>query len=366
MGSASLRAQTVGSMLRPVYLRDARQALRRGAISRASFKQIEDRAVDEALALQERAGIDLVTDGEQRRASFLGSLMEATEGLSRNLNITKPWHEDDERVVELSLGLAVTGRLRRLRSIVAEEYAYARARAKKPIKITLPSPMMLLMFWSPELARGFYKDVFDLFVDGAEIIRAEIDELTRMGCGHIQIDAPELAILVDPAARQAVFERNGIDAARVLGEGVELLDSLAGAPGVNFGLHLCRGNNDGRWLSKGGYEAISQQVFTRINHFSTLLLEYDDVRSGSFEPLRDVPRDKMIVLGLVSTKRAATESEEALIARIEEAARHFPREQLALSPQCGFASGIKGNPVDEATEEGKLRLVAQVARRLWG
>src|SRR5215472_2934568 len=154
MGSASLRAQTVGSLLRPVYLRDARQALRRGAISRASFKQIEDRAVDDALALQERAGIDLVTDGEQRRASFLGSLLEATEGLSRNLNITKPWHEDDERVVELSLGLAVTGRLRRLRSIVAEEYAYARARAKKPIKITLPSPMMLLMFWSPELARG--------------------------------------------------------------------------------------------------------------------------------------------------------------------------------------------------------------------
>jgi 5-methyltetrahydropteroyltriglutamate--homocysteine methyltransferase len=365
MGNVSYRAQTIGSMLRPAHLREARQALRHGKICRARFKQIEDRAVDEALALQERAGIDLVTDGEQRRASFLGSLLETTEGLSRNLNVTKPWHEDDERVVELSLGLAVTGKLRRLRSIVAEEYAYARARANRPIKVTLPSPMMLMMFWSPELAREGYKDVFDLFVDGAGIIRAEIDELTRMGCGHIQIDAPELAILVDPAARYAVFERNGIDAARVLGEGVELLNSLADTHDVNFGLHLCRGNNDGRWLSSGGYEAISSQVFPKINHFSTLLLEYDDVRSGSFEPLRDVPRDKMVVLGLISTKHAALESEEMLTARIEEAARYFPREQLALSPQCGFASGIKGNPIDEAAQERKLRLVAEVADRVW-
>lgn len=365
MGSASYRAQTIGSMLRPAFLREARQALRRGATSRARFKQIEDGAVDEALALQERAGIDLVTDGEQRRASFLGSLLEATEGLSRNLNITKPWREDDERVVELSLGLAVTGKLRRLRSIVSEEYAYARARAKRPIKVTLPSPMMLAMFWSLQLAEGSYKDVFDLFADGAGIIRAEINELARMGCGHVQIDAPELAILIDPLARHAVFERNGIDAARILGEGVELLNSLADAPEVNFGLHLCRGNNDGRWLSRGGYEAISKQVFPRINHYSTLLLEYDDMRSGTFEPLRDVPRDKMVVLGLVSTKQAKIESEQMLIARIEEAARHFPRDQLALSPQCGFASGIKGNPIDEAAEERKLRLVAEVAHRVW-
>jgi 5-methyltetrahydropteroyltriglutamate--homocysteine methyltransferase len=365
MGSASYRAQTIGSMLRPAYLRQARQALRRGAISPAPFKQIEDRAVDEALAVQERAGIDLVTDGEQRRASFLGSVLETTEGLTRNLNITKPWH-DDEQVVELSLGLAVTGKLRRLRSLVDEEYAYARARAKRPIKVTLPSPMMLLMFWSPELARGSYSDVFELFLDGAGIIRAEINELTRMGCRNIQIDAPELAILIDPTARQAVFERHGIDAERVLGEGVELLDSLADTADVDFGLHLCRGNNDGRWLSRGGYDAISRQVFPRMKQFSTLLLEYDDVRSGSFEPLKDVPPDKRVVLGLVSTKRPAMESEEILVARIAEAARYFPREQLALSPQCGFASGIRGNPIDEATQEAKLRLVAKVAHRVWG
>jgi 5-methyltetrahydropteroyltriglutamate--homocysteine methyltransferase len=352
-------------MLRPASLRDARQALRRGTISSAAFKRIEDRAVDAALAIQERAGIDLVTDGEQRRASFLGSLLETTEGLTRDLSITKPWHEADERVTELSLGLAVTGKLRRLRSMVCEEYAYARARSTSPIKVTLPSPMMLMMFWAPEFARESYRDVFELFVDGAEVIRAEIAELARIGCEHIQIDAPELAILIDPAAQKTVFERNEIDPARVLGEGVELLNSLADVPAISFGLHLCRGNNDGRWLSKGGYERISKEVFCRANHFATFLLEYDDGRSGGFEPLADIPRDKLVVLGLVSTKRPALESEEMLTARINQAAHYFPREQLALSPQCGFASGIKGNPLDEATEERKLRLVAQVAHRIW-
>jgi len=365
MGTAIYRAQTIGSMLRPAYLHNARRALRQGALRPAAFKQIEDRAVDDALALQERAGIDLVTDGEQRRASFLGSLLEITEGLTRNLSITKPWHQNDEQVSQLSLGLAVTGKLRRLRSMVCEEYSYARARSAKPIKVTLPSPMMLLMFWAPELARGVYNDVFELFADGAEVIRAEIAELARMGCEHIQIDAPELAILVDPSAQKLVFERNGIDPARVLGEGVELLNSLADAPAVTFGLHLCRGNNDGRWLSKGGYEAISKEVFSRANRFAAFLLEYDDSRSGGFEPLADIPRDRIVVLGLVSTKRPVLESAEMLIDRMEQAARYFPLDQLALSPQCGFASGIRGNPLDEAAEERKLRLVAEVAHRVW-
>jgi 5-methyltetrahydropteroyltriglutamate--homocysteine methyltransferase len=365
MATAIYRAQTIGSMLRPASLRDARRALRSGTITSSAFKKIEDGAVDDALAIQERAGIDLVTDGEQRRASFLGSLLETTQGLTRNLSITKPWHEDDEHVAELSLGLAVTGKLRRLRSMVCEEYAYARARSIKPVKVTLPSPMMLLMFWAPEFARANYRDVFELFVDGAEVIRAEIAELARMGCEQIQMDAPELAILIDPAAQKIVFERNGIDTARVLGEGVELLNSLADAPGVSFGLHLCRGNNDGRWLSKGGYEAISKQVFGRTDRFATLLLEYDDARSGGFEPLADIPRDKLVVLGLVSSKHPALESEQTLRARIEEAARYFPRDQLALSPQCGFASGIRGNPLDESSQERKLRLVADVAHHVW-
>jgi 5-methyltetrahydropteroyltriglutamate--homocysteine methyltransferase len=221
-------------MIRPTRLREARRRLRQGAISAADFKRIEDWAVDRALATQERAGIDLVTDGEQRRASFLGSLVETTEGLSRDLSITQPWHEDDQTVVELSLGLAVTDKLRRLRSLVCEEYAYARARTTKPLKVTLPSPLMLSLFWSPTLAGAHYKDAFELFVDGAEVIRAEISELVRMGCEHIQIDAPELAILIDPATRNQVFERHSqrfansdLTAPKLREDGDEEIHSLA-------------------------------------------------------------------------------------------------------------------------------------------
>jgi 5-methyltetrahydropteroyltriglutamate--homocysteine methyltransferase len=364
MSEPLYHSQTIGSMLRPAWLRDARRSVRSGEITAAQFKRIEDRAVNEALALQERAGIELVTDGEQRRASFLGSLVETTEGLTRSLELTKPWHEGDH-VVELSLGLCATGKLRRHRSLVNEELTYARARASRPVKVTLPSPMMLFMFWSPAESRAVYRDPFDLFADGAEVIRAEITELARLGCEYIQIDAPELAILVDPAAQRNVFDKNGIDPARVLGEGVDILNSLADAPGVTFGLHMCRGNNDGRWLSSGGYDAISKEVFHRATRYQEFLLEYDDARSGSFEPLSDIPRDKVVVLGLVSTKKNVLESADELIARIDEAARFFPRNQLALSPQCGFASGIKGNPIDFAMEERKLRLVAEVAQRAW-
>jgi 5-methyltetrahydropteroyltriglutamate--homocysteine methyltransferase len=365
MAHTIYRAQTIGSMLRLAALREARRELRSNAMPTARFKRIEDAAVDEALAAQERAGIDLVTDGEQRRASFLGSLIETTVGLSRDLSLTKPWRADDGDVAELSLGLTVTGKLRRVRSLVGEEYAYARAKALRPLKVALPSPMMLCMFWSARTARDFYRDPLELFADGAEVIRAEIAELARMGCEYIQIDAPELAILVDPAARREVFERNGIDPAKILGEGVDILNSLAAAPGVTFGLHMCRGNNDGRWLSRGGYEAISAEVFRRAGRYDEFLLEYDDPRSGGFEPLADVPRDKVVVLGLVSTKRPVMESIDELIARVDQASRHFPRERMALSPQCGFASGIKGNPIDAAVQDRKLRLVAEAAHRIW-
>jgi 5-methyltetrahydropteroyltriglutamate--homocysteine methyltransferase len=359
------RAQPIGSLLRPAWLRDARRAQRKGEMPAAEFKRIEDRAVDEALALQERAGLDVVNDGEQRRLSFLGSLVETTEGLSRTPGLTKPWHDDDQHVEQLSLGLAVTGKLRRRRSMVGEEFTYARAKAHKPLKVTLPSPLMLLMFWSPEESRAVYSDPFELFIDGAEVIREEIRELARLGCEYVQIDAPELAIMVDPTAQQAVFEANGISAQRVLGEGVEILNGLADTPGMSFGLHMCRGNNDGRWLSQGGYEAISRKVFKRVLRYDTFLLEYDDPRSGSFEPLADIPRDKFVVLGLVSTKKGALEPAGELLSRIDDASRYFPRDQLGLSTQCGFASGIKGNPIDAPTQEKKLRLVAEVAARAW-
>jgi 5-methyltetrahydropteroyltriglutamate--homocysteine methyltransferase len=365
MSSSVYRAEPIGSLLRPAWLVDARKALRRGELSAAGYKKIEDRAVTDAIALQERCGLDVVNDGEQRRLSFLGSLIEITEGLTRTSGLAKPWHEDDGHVEQLTLGLAVTGKLRRRRSLVDEEFTYARARAHAPLKVTLPSPMMLFMFWSPDQSPAVYRDPFELFADGAEIIRDEIRELARLGCEYVQIDAPELAILVDPTARHAVFEANGISPARILSEGVDLLNSLADAPGLRFGLHLCRGNNDGRWLSRGGYESISKEVFRRATRYSRFLLEYDDSRSGGFEPLADVPRDAFVVLGLVSTKKNRLESPDEISARIAEAARFFPHDQIGLSTQCGFASGIKGNPIDPTMQENKLLLVGDLAHRVW-
>ncbi len=366
MNDNLFRAQTIGSMLRPGYLRDARRALRRDELSNAAFKKIEDRAVDEALAIQESAGLDIVADGEQRRMSFLGSLLDSTEGLERTQTLTRPWHSGGQ-VEDLTLGLVVTGKLDRRRSLAAEEFVYLRSRARKPVKVALPSPMMLNMFWSPDQSRQAYRDPFELFADGARIIRSEIDELAGLGCEYIQIDAPELAALVDPTATAALYERNGVAPARMLDEGVAMLNALAGKrPGVRFGLHLCRGNNDGRWLAQGGYDSIARALFQRATNYDEFLLEYDSPRAGGFEPLAEVPRDKAVVLGLVSSKLAELERESDVVARIENAARFFPLERMAVSTQCGFASGIKGNPVSPEVQERKLGLVGAVARRVWG
>jgi 5-methyltetrahydropteroyltriglutamate--homocysteine methyltransferase len=357
------RAETIGSLLRPTYLREAQRSLRSKETTPAQFKQIEDRAVDEAIALQEAAGLDVVTDGEVRRISFIGPLSDVISGLEA-MPVNRRWHEG-ERVVEFKMGLAVTAKVRRRRSLVIEEFAYARRRTTKPLKVTLPSPLMLNMFWSPEHSSKAYSDPFKLFADTVDILREEVRDLATIGCEYIQIDAPELAVLVDPVAQAAIYEKNGISAKRLLCEGVDMINAVAEAPGVTFGLHTCRGNNDGRWLAEGGYEAILKEIVGRATRFQIYLLEYDDPRSGSFAPLADIPNQKTVVLGLVSTKNAELESVEGLVKRIEEAAHHFPREQMALSTQCGFSSGVRGNPISQAVQEAKLRLVAQVAHRVW-
>jgi 5-methyltetrahydropteroyltriglutamate--homocysteine methyltransferase len=172
-------------------------------------------------------------------------------------------------------------------------------------------------------------------------------------------------MLCDPERRQEDFAAVGIDPDRMLTEGIELLDSVAAVPGVVFGLHLCRGNNRGYYVGEGGYEAVARQVFARARNYRLLLLEYDDWRSGSFDALREVPSDKGVVLGLVSTKRSALEDTESIAARIEEAARFCPRERLALSTQCGFGTVWEGNPIPESAQFAKLRLVAEIARQTW-
>jgi 5-methyltetrahydropteroyltriglutamate--homocysteine methyltransferase len=365
------RAEVIGSLLRPSTLLDARRKWQTGELPDDAFKRIEDSAVDQAIAIQEAAGVDVVTDGELRRNTFIGPLTDTVEGLGpvpQVIGAQKLWQESggvSRPTPPQQTPFAVVGKLRRRRSLVAEEFVYLRARAKKQIKATLPSPLMLALLWSPIFSASAYPDPFGLFADAAGILRDEIAELKALGCTYIQIDAPELATLVDPTTRAKAYAEQGISPERLLGEGVDLLNAVADTQGVTFALHLCRGNNAGKWMASGGYDFIAQQVFRRATRYSILALEYDDHRSGDFAPLADVPPDKIVVLGLVSTKSDILESPNQLIARIEEAARYVPRDRLALSTQCGFASVSAGNPIAWATQRAKLELVAEVAHRIW-
>jgi 5-methyltetrahydropteroyltriglutamate--homocysteine methyltransferase len=300
-----------------------------------------------------------------RRAHFTGPVSEVVEGLSQVPADRIGWH-GAKAADEMTYAhrRAVTGKLRRTRSLAEEEFVYLRARARRPVKMTLPSPLMMQTFWSQEHSTAAYSDPFEMFADAAALVREDIAALARLGCTYVQIDAPELATLVDESVR-AWFEGRGISPDRMLAEGVDLLNGLADTPGVRYALHMCRGNRDGHWMAAGGYEAISGQVFRRATRFDTFLLEYDDERSGTFEPLADLPQDRFVVLGLVSTKRTTLEDPGELTRRVEDAARFYPRDQLGLSPQCGFTPAVGTYPLDGDQQERKLRLVAEVAHRVW-
>jgi 5-methyltetrahydropteroyltriglutamate--homocysteine methyltransferase len=362
------RADVVGSLLRPRALLDARDRLERGELTPAEFKRVEDRAVDQAIALQEAAGLDVVTDGEMRRLSFQSQLPAAVEGFGEwdlDAFLWGEWQSDElgEMRVERP-PLAVTAKLRRRRSLAVEEFAYARARATKPVKVTLPSPSLFANFWDEERSRGAYARLDDFLADVAEILREEVDELERLGATYVQLDAPQYPLLVEPALR-AFYESRGWPAERWLDLGLELDNHVIGErPTVTFGFHLCKGNQASRWLVSGGYDWLASRIFPRIRA-ERLLLEYDDERSGGFEPLAAVPEDKVVVLGLVTTKTGRRETVDELAARVEEASRFVPLERLALSPQCGFATSVVGNSLTREDERAKLETIARTAAVVW-
>ncbi|HEX2741473.1 MAG TPA: cobalamin-independent methionine synthase II family protein [Rubrobacter sp.] len=365
------RADVVGSLLRPPELIEARERHAAGDLSAAEFKRIEDRAVDWAIELQERAGLPVVTDGEMRRESFQSQMVEAVEGFGEHdidAWLWGEWHGDEtvgEKTTERPPTLGVVGKLRRRRHLSVEEFVYARGRTERIVKVTLPSPSMYANLWSPELSTGAYPTL-DLFLeDVAEILREEVDELARLGAQYIQLDAPHYPLLLDQKTRE-FYERRGWDLDRWLSRGIELDNHVIGAHGdVTFSFHLCRGNQGSRWLVSGSYEPLARHIFGGINA-ERLMLEYDDERSGGFEPLAHVPEDKVAVLGLVTTKTPRRETPEELEARLREASRFVPLERLALSPQCGFATSIVGNAISVEDEEYKLRTIVETAGRVWG
>jgi 5-methyltetrahydropteroyltriglutamate--homocysteine methyltransferase len=353
----------VGSLLRPDYLKEARARHEAGAISEVEFKQIEDRAVNEAIALQTQAGLDVISDGEMRRYAFFGHLVDSVEGFDKFGGWAIPFHDEQGNEVIFKRPV-VASRLKRRRHLCSEEFTYLRARATHPAKVTFISAQQAAAYYDPQKSKDAYATIDAYLADVVDIFRDEVTELIRLGCTYIQVDAPQYAGLLDPKIREG-YRQRGNDPDRLLDRCIELDNAvISNQPGVTFGIHLCRGNNQSKFYASGGYDPIAA-VFSRT-HFQRFLLEYDDARSGGFEPLKHVPEDRTVVLGLVTTKKPALEKKDELKRRIDEASKFVPLERLALSPQCGFASTEEGNLLTAAEQEAKLRLVAETAKEVWG
>jgi 5-methyltetrahydropteroyltriglutamate--homocysteine methyltransferase len=358
-----MHSDVVGSLLRPAYLLEAQQRRAAGELTAAQFKSIEDRAVTEAVALQEQAGLDVVTDGEMRRYAFYGHLIEAVEGFDTLGGWGITFHDDEGHEARLQRPVVVS-KLRWRRQMSVEEFTWLRGRTTKPVKVTLLSAQQASAYYDPEKSRAAYPTRDAFLADLVDFTRREIAELGRLGCEYVQIDAPQYAALLDETMREG-YRQRGSDPDKMLDACIELDNAIVdGHPGMTFGIHICRGNHKSMFYASGGYDRIAAQIFSR-SRFDRFLLEYDDERSGTFEPLRHVPDDRVVVLGLVSSKRAGLEPAAALRARIAEAATIVPLERLALSPQCGFASTHEGNRLTPEDQRKKLELVARVAAEVW-
>ena len=357
------RAETVGSLLRPAYLATAREQLERGEITPAAFKTIEDRAVDEAVALQEAAGLDVVTDGEQRRYAFFGHLVEALEGFDKFGGWAIPFR-DESGATYTQKRPVVVGKLKWRHQMCVEEFTYLRGRTKKPVKVTLLSAQQAAAYYDPDKSKGAYATRDAYLADIVDFTRREIQELRRLGCSYVQIDAPQYAALLDESIREG-YRQRGSDPDKLIDACIDLDNAIVdGHPGMTFGVHICRGNNRSMFYASGGYDRIAEHVFRR-SKFNRFLLEYDDARSGTFEPLKYMPDDRVVVLGLVSTKKARVETVEELRARVADAARIVPIDRLAVSPQCGFASTAEGNRISPDEQRRKLEAVSGTARATW-
>ena len=360
---SAYRSDVVGSLLRPAYLKEARKKRESGELSHVEFKKIEDRAVDEAIETQLKAGLDVITDGEMRRYAFYGHLVDAVEGYDKFGGWAIPFHDDEGNEVVIKRPVVVS-KLRRVRPLCEEEFVYLRAKTDHPAKVTIISAQQAAAYFDAEKSKGAYATIDAYLADLVDILKTEVEELIRLGCTYIQIDSPQYTGLLDPDIREG-YRKRGNDPDKLLARCIELDNAVIGNhPGVTFGLHMCRGNNQSKYYASGDYEPIAS-VFERTK-FDRFLLEYDDARSGGFEPLKHVPEDRTVVLGLVTSKKPKLESKEELKQRIEDATKYMPLERLALSTQCGFASTEEGNLLTAADQDAKLKLVTETAEEVWG
>ena len=359
------RAEHIGSLLRPPALLAARRAAEEGRLSAEALRAEEDAHIRDAVRLQEDVGLEVVTDGEYRRGIFFGHFGAAVSGFTEM---------DAEMSFRGAAGeplryraAVVTGRLVRHRGIATDEFRFVRALTRRTPKVTLPSPSSQhFLRWRPGVSDRAYPDLDEFFADVAAIYRAELADLAALGATYVQLDDVPLGLLCDPEHR-AAFAAKGYDPAGMLDRYVALVNAAVEGrpPGLTIGVHVCRGNNQGKWLAEGAYDYVAARAFAGLG-VDAFLLEYDSPRAGGFEPLRHVAPGRWVVLGLVSTKTSRLEDADELRRRIDAAARLVPLERLALSPQCGFASTAPGNPLTPAEQWRKLELVVEVARRVWG
>ncbi len=362
----SHRADHVGSLLRPPDLLEAR---RTAAADPERLRALEDRHIVRVLSRQRELGFDVFTDGELRRRNFMSDFTDAVEGFDHGDAVGRTWQAGAAATAPVSsvTGI-VTAKLRQLRRLTAHELPFLREHSPGAIKITLPSATQFpAIAYKRGLTDKVYPSHSALLWDIVAILKAEIQALATDAVQYIQIDAPRYSYYIDPKWRDFIRTEMGLEPDAALDEAIRADNAcLAGArrPGVTFAMHLCRGNNRSHWYAEGGYDSIAEKLFGTLQ-VDRFLLEYDDERSGTFEPLRLIPRGKTVVLGLVSSKKPTLESPRELIHRIQEAARYVPLENLALSPQCGFASTMEGNLLSEDDQWAKLRLVVETAREVW-
>ena len=360
------RADQIGSFLRPPEIIEARHAARTDP---ERLRALEDRHILQALEKQRDLGFEIFTDGELRRRNFMSDFTDAVAGFDFGDTVARTWQAGSgARAPVSSVAGVVTARLQPLRRLTLHELAFLKRHSPGAIKMTLPSATQFpAIAYKRGVSDRVYPTPSELLGDVVAIIQAEVRALVDEGIRYVQIDAPRYSYYIDPKWRDWIRTEMGLDPEAALDEAIRADNAcLEGArrPGVILAIHLCRGNNRSHWYAEGGYDAIAEKLFTTLQ-VDRFLLEYDDERSGTFEPLRFVPRGKTVVLGLVSSKRPALESVADVRRRIGEASRYVPLDDLALSPQCGFASTLEGNLLSEADQWAKLDLVARTAREVW-
>lgn len=363
-GRPPFRADHIGSLLRPPRLKQAFKGHGAGRIDDTAFTRIQDDCIRDVVRLQEESGLEVVTDGEFRRGSYWARFVARTDGFTIKPAVFK-FRDGHGHEVEFTAPYA-TAKMRRTQPLALDEFAFLRDVAKVTPKITLPSPSTMHFYRCSNYADPkVYSDVGSFFADLGRVFQDEIADLAAAGCRYIQIDEVAIALLCDPAIRAKV-EAAGSNPDALVDHYIDAINTaVAGASrDVVFGVHMCRGNFKGHYLGQGGYESVAERFFanTNVNHF---LLEYDTPRAGDFKPLRFVPKDKGVVLGLISSKMPALESVDRLRQRVDEATKYIDLDRLAISPQCGFASVVHGNRIDEDDQWRKLALVGRVADRLW-